>query len=96
MRKCDKVKPNCYIDNGSWRTKNVRYRFYKMLHNAIIQSHHNIWTTKKRYKRTVVINNCAYIPLSDVLYQFSKRTRTDLFFGNVTIPMDCVKEIRVF
>lgn len=96
MRKCDKMKFHRFIDDGSWRTKNVRYRFYKMLHNAIIVSHQNIWTPKERYKRSVVINNCAYIPLSDVLYQFSKRTRTDLFFGNVTIPMDSVKEIRIF
>ena len=92
MRKCDMV--NCYIDDGSWRTRNVRYRFYKMLHNAIFASHQNTWTTKKRYERTVVINNCVYISLTVVLYQFSKRTSKDLFFGDVIIPMDCVKERR--
>ena len=96
MRKCDKVKANCYIDDGSWRTKNVKFRFYRLLHEAIRESHGNSWTTKKRYKRTVVINNCAYIPLNDVLYQLSKRPCSDLFFGNIIIPMDSVKEIRIF
>lgn len=97
MRKCDKVKKHCYIDNGGWRQKNVRYRYYKILHDAIMESHLCHWTPTKRYKRRAVINNTAYIPLSELIRQFDKEYNTDIWLGGgCTIPMDCVKEIRVF
>lgn len=99
MRKCDKVKGkyNCYIDNGDWRTKNVRYRFYRLLHEALRESHNNYWTSSKRYKRKAVINNTLYIPVVELLVQFDKPHNTMIYLGgSCMIPYECIKDIRIF
>ena len=96
MRKCDKMKFHGFIDDGSWRTKNVRFRFYRLLHEAIRKSHDNTWTTTKRYKRKAVINNCLYMPVSLLLEAFDKDYENSIFLGvGCSIPLDSIKEIRI-
>ena len=97
MRKCDKMNFHGFIDDGSWRTKNVRFRFYRLLHEAIRESDDNVWTPTQRYKRKAVINNCLYIPLSMLLEGFDKDFHVDIFLGGgCSIPLDSIKEIRIF
>lgn len=97
MRKCDKMKFRGLIDDGSWRTKNVRFRFYRLFHEALRESHDNTWTTSKRYKRKAVINECLYIPVSTLLNTFDKDYTTTISLGGgCSIPFESIKEIRIF
>lgn len=86
-----------YISTGSYRTTNVRYHFYRILHEAIMESHAYIWIPSKRYKRKAIINECVYIPLSEIISQFDKPTNVDIWLGNGSmIPFSAIKSIKIY
>ena len=96
MRKMVKqgYSKNYYIATGDYKIINVRMKFYNLLHNALKES----YGKQKRRKRTVLLNNCVYVPLNQVLFEMEKdRYSTNLHLGAYSfIAMDCIENISIF
>lgn len=101
MRKMVKMgmRKNQYYTCGEYRASNIRYKFYRILFDAIKLSdttYNDMLRNTNKYRR-VCINDCLYMPLDTIYMQMKHERNSYINLGyNTYVNMSEITKIIVF